>query len=150
MQDEKKRLHITSTWVYFNSPDITTFCLWQSHFGLGFSLYKQKLPFKGVLEKRCSENMLQTYRRTPMLKCDFNKVALKLYWRHTLAWLFSCKFTDYFQNTFSTKHLWMAASVQNDCKNSKHVLYSFHDKYTPDSIHIVSWSRKLRLRIFVS
>ena len=28
---------------------------------------------------RCSENMQQIYRRTPMPKCDFNKVAVQLY-----------------------------------------------------------------------
>ena len=28
--------------------------------------------------KRCSENMQQIYRGTPMPKCDFNKVALQL------------------------------------------------------------------------
>ena len=33
---------------------------------------------RGVLRKRCSENMQQIYRRTPTLKCDFNKVAKKL------------------------------------------------------------------------
>ena len=32
-----------------------------------------------VLRKMCSENMQQFYRRTPMPKCDFNKVALQLY-----------------------------------------------------------------------
>ena len=36
----------------------------------------QKQPLRGVPRKRCSENMQQIYRRTPMLKCDFNKVAL--------------------------------------------------------------------------
>ena len=41
----------------------------------------------------------QTYWRTPMLKCDFNKIALQLYWNHTSAWAFSCKFAVYFQNT---------------------------------------------------
>ena len=30
---------------------------------------------RGVLRKRCSENMQQIYRRAPMPKCDFNKVA---------------------------------------------------------------------------
>ena len=35
----------------------------------------QKQPSRGVLSKRCSENMQQIYRRTPMPKCDFNKVA---------------------------------------------------------------------------
>ena len=35
----------------------------------------QKQPLNGVLKKMCSENMQQIYRRTPMPKCDFNKVA---------------------------------------------------------------------------
>ena len=35
----------------------------------------QKQPSRGVLIKRCSENMQQIYRRTSMPKCDFNKVA---------------------------------------------------------------------------
>ena len=34
---------------------------------------------KGVPRKRCSENMQQIYRRTPMPKCDFDKVALQIY-----------------------------------------------------------------------
>ena len=34
----------------------------------------QKHPSRGVLKKRYSENMQQTYRRTPMPKFDFNKV----------------------------------------------------------------------------
>ena len=39
---------------------------------------KQKQPPRGVVSKSCSENMQQIYRRTPMPKCDFNKVALQL------------------------------------------------------------------------
>ena len=35
----------------------------------------QNQPFRVVLKKSCSENMLQIYRRAPMPKCDFNKVA---------------------------------------------------------------------------
>ena len=35
----------------------------------------QKQPPRGVLNKRCSENVQQIYRRAPMSKCDFNKVA---------------------------------------------------------------------------
>ena len=31
-----------------------------------------KQPSRSVLRKRCSENMQQIYRRTPMSKCDFN------------------------------------------------------------------------------
>ena len=33
---------------------------------------------RGVLMKRCSENMQQIYRRTPRSKSDFNKVAKQL------------------------------------------------------------------------
>ena len=36
-----------------------------------------------------------------MPKCDFNKVALQRYLNRTSAWVFSCKFTAYFQNSFS-------------------------------------------------
>ena len=39
----------------------------------------KKQPSRGVLKKRCSENIQQIYRRTPMSKCDFNKVAKQLY-----------------------------------------------------------------------
>ena len=37
---------------------------------------EQKQPSRVLLKKKCSENMHQIYRRTPMPKCDFNKVAL--------------------------------------------------------------------------
>ena len=39
----------------------------------------QKQPPRGVSRKSCSENTYQIFRRTPTLKCDFNKVALQLY-----------------------------------------------------------------------
>ena len=39
----------------------------------------QEQPSKGALRKRCSENMQHIYGITPMLKFDFNKVALRLY-----------------------------------------------------------------------
>ena len=34
---------------------------------------------KGVVRKRCSENMQEIYRRTSMPKNDFDRVALQLY-----------------------------------------------------------------------
>ena len=40
-----------------------------------YLLEMQKHPSRGFLRKNCSENMQQIYRRTSMLKCDFNKVA---------------------------------------------------------------------------
>ena len=36
----------------------------------------QRQPTKVVLKKRCSESMQQIYKRTPMPKCDFNKMKL--------------------------------------------------------------------------
>ena len=59
-----------------------------------------------------------------MPKCDFNKVALQLYWNHTSAWVFSCKFAAYFQNNFSQEHLWVAASV--DYKHYTRATQSFN------------------------
>ena len=41
---------------------------------LGHSII-QKHPSRCVPKKRCSENMQQIYRRKPMPKCDFQKVA---------------------------------------------------------------------------
>ena len=39
----------------------------------------QQEPYKGVLRKRCSENIQQIYRRTPMPTFCFNNVAKQLY-----------------------------------------------------------------------
>ena len=33
------------------------------------------MPHRSIPRKRCSENKQQIYRRTPMSKCNFNKVA---------------------------------------------------------------------------
>ena len=40
--------------------------------------YFQMQLSRGVLIKRCSENIQQIYKRTPMPKCDFNKVAKQI------------------------------------------------------------------------
>ena len=61
----------------------------------------QEQPLRGVARKRCSDNMQQMYRRTPLPKCDFNNVAKQLYWNHTSEWVFFCKFAAYFSKTFS-------------------------------------------------
>ena len=61
----------------------------------------EKQPSICVLIKRCSENMQQINSRKPMPKFDFNKVANQSYQNRTSAWVYSCKFAVYFQNTFS-------------------------------------------------
>ena len=65
------------------------------------SIAIQKQPCSDVLKKRCSKNMQQIYRRTHMPNSNFNNVAVQLYWSCTLAWVVSCKFAAYFQNTFT-------------------------------------------------
>ena len=62
-------------WVLQRQIIISYFFMWK------ISLHfhdLQKKPSIGILRKRCSENMQQIYRRTPMLKRDFNKVAKSL------------------------------------------------------------------------
>ena len=38
----------------------------------------QKQPSRGVLKKKCSENVPQIYRRIPKPKCNFNNVTKQL------------------------------------------------------------------------
>ena len=42
-------------------------------------------------------------------------IKLQLYWNRTSAWVFSCQFAAYFQNTFSWEHLWTTASDVTQC-----------------------------------
>ena len=44
----------------------------------------QKQPSRAILRKRCSENMQQINKRTPMPKCDCSKVAFP---KNTPGWL---------------------------------------------------------------
>ena len=43
----------------------------------GFHYIQKKQTSRGVLIRECSENMQQIYRKTPMSKCNFNKVTVK-------------------------------------------------------------------------
>ena len=43
------------------------------------------------------ENLQQIYRRKPMPQCHFNKVALQVYWNHTLSLVFSSKFSNFIE-----------------------------------------------------
>ena len=71
-----------------------------SRYQCGFRKW-QKQTSKSVHITSCSEIMYEIYRRTPVLKCDFNKVAKQLYWNHTSECVLFCKFDAYFQNTYS-------------------------------------------------
>ena len=81
--------------------------------------------------------MLQIYRRTLMLKYDFNKVTKQLNWNCISTWVFSCKFAAYFQYNFSKEQLWRTSSsskpsLQADWHCVKHVhIRSFSGPYFP-------------------
>ena len=53
-----------------------------------------------------------------MPKCNFNKVAFQLYGNHISAWVLSCKFAAYFQNTILWEQLWIAASAPSKTRFS--------------------------------
>ena len=59
-------------WIKFNfdSQKIKDLCVSEG--------VQQKQSSRGVLRKRCSENMQQIYRRTPMSKCGFNKLHFRM------------------------------------------------------------------------
>ena len=57
----------------FSGPNVGTYGLEKLRIWTIFTQW-QKQPARGVLRKSCSENMQRIYRRTPMSKCDFNKV----------------------------------------------------------------------------
>ena len=80
---------------------VSGYCSICYHYISSVILNVQKQPFRGVLLKRCSENMQQIYRRTPMPQWDFNKVALSLYRNRNSAWVFSCKFAAPFPKNTS-------------------------------------------------
>ena len=60
---------------------------------------KKQSP-RGVLIERCAETMQQIYKRTPMLKCDFNiKLQCNLIGNKSIS-IGGLIFAVFFQNTF--------------------------------------------------
>ena len=59
----------------------------------------QKQPSRGFLRKRCSENMQQICRRTPIPKCDFNKVEIALWYGFSSVHLLYIFRTPFPKNT---------------------------------------------------
>ena len=58
---------------------------------LKFFTLTQKQPYRRILRKRCSENMQQIYRRTPLLNCkEFAYILVIMFWvlqRSLRSWL---------------------------------------------------------------
>ena len=83
-------------------------------FEMSFVLESDVLTVEVAIQKHCWERVFWKYtanlQENSNPKCHFNKVA-----NRTSACVFSCKFTAYFQDTFSTEYLWMAASITVLC-----------------------------------
>ena len=65
----------------------------------------------GVLQIMCSTNIQQIYRRTPTQKNELSKFANQLYWNQISAWVFSCKFSAYLQESCFDEYLWETTSA---------------------------------------
>ena len=69
---------ILPPFLYRTNARITSFHVTKADILLIVKTLDQKQPVRGILRKRCAENMQQIYRRTHTQKCDFNKVPLQL------------------------------------------------------------------------
>ena len=95
LHDISKKILLTS-----HSIDWPNFVIWLSLLlEIPGIMCIQKESSRGVLRKRCSENIQQTYRRTSMSKCNFNKVVL-----HSPVNLLHI-FRTPFPNSFSERRL---------------------------------------------
>ena len=74
--------------------------------------FVQKQPSRGVLRKRCSENIQQICKRKPMPKCNFNRGGLKSHFRiGDLLYIWKHIFrTPFYRNTYGG--LWRVPSVK--------------------------------------
>ena len=94
LKKTKRSLSIPKT-VGILLVNLRTELVWRGH-------YVKNNSSQSKFRNRPPEDMQQIYlcRRTPIPKCDFNKVAKQPCWNHTSAWLFSCKFADIFRTLF--------------------------------------------------
>ena len=79
-----------------------------------FNVYLLKYNWKKKLEKSFFRRRIWVPKpvyRSPKWPAYVTDIAAKqLYWNQTLAWVFSCKSAEYFQNIFLQEHLWRVAS----------------------------------------
>ena len=84
----------------------------------------QKQPPRRILRKSCSENMQQIYWKTPMSKCDFNKVAKQLYWNPTSAWVSLVNLLHIFRTPFPRNTSgWLLLKKQKYIRWNKHLVW---------------------------
>ena len=96
----------------------------------------QQQPPRGVLRKRCSENMQLIYRKSPMPKCDFNIVATATLLKSHFGMGVSCKFAACFQNiVFSKNTPWWL--LLDTLRNSSTL---FHGHHIEKPEYVYSWT----------
>ena len=74
------------------------------YFSCTKELFSEAIPHNFSL-KLCSANIQQNYRRRPIRKFNFNKVA------STCSWVLYCKFATDLQSIFLEEHLLKTVSV---------------------------------------
>ena len=97
---------------------------------LTFCCY-QKQPSRGILRKRCSENILQMYRKKPMPKCEVLCNFIEITIRHgyspvnllhifrtpflknTSGWLLLCYLWTHWRSKYMPLHKKMKFSIKN-------------------------------------
>ena len=88
-------------WQNSLKNDLLKFCrtihVFLRNFRIADRLSTTEAALQRFYQKKVSGNMQQIYRRTSMLKCDFNELALQFYWSHFSAWVFSYKFDAFFR-----------------------------------------------------
>ena len=73
--DRKLNIHIPLLWDNFVDHSLSYSLSSFAKYNGNYMKKWQKQPSRGVLKKRCSEDMQQIYRRIPIPKCHFNNGA---------------------------------------------------------------------------
>ena len=93
----KQKKHIIENKPYINVANVTNLVS-------NVIFFRSSLPEvfleKGVLKVCCKFTGERSCWNEISIKLLCNFIALQLYWNHTSAWVFSCKFAAYFQKTF--------------------------------------------------
>ena len=93
-------LHLTHLAQFVYVILVTFSYFWLCDALLLISLLINNKLSRSVHGKRCSDKMQQIYKRTPITKCTFNKVARQLYWNLTSPWVFSINLLHIFRIFF--------------------------------------------------
>ena len=91
-----------------------------------------------VLSEAAFFHMQQIYRRTPMTKCDFNKVAKQLYWNQTSARVFNPILLHIFRTPF----------YKNTFEGLRLFFYNKYLKYNYYLLHYL-WTNLMRIFIVI-